>query len=87
MTQEEPFKLYYGVAGTWVFPVQARGLGHGLVPSPEAEGRVWRSAGQPDGVAVPLTQGCAIITAGFLSTRLRRKLALCPASPTHPSLS
>lgn len=79
--------MCYGAAGTWVFPVQAWGLGHALVPSPEAEGRVWRWAGQPDGVAVPLTQGCAIVTAGFLSTCLRRSLALCPASPTHPSLS
>ena len=54
----EPFKLSYGMAGTWVFTVQAWGLGQGPVPAPEVEGRAWRSAGQPDGVAGPLTRGC-----------------------------
>lgn len=38
--------------------LQAWGLGQGPVPSPEVEGRAWRSAGQPDGIAVPLTRGC-----------------------------
>ena len=54
----ELFKLSYGMAGTWVFTVQAWGLGQGPVPSPEVEGCAWRSAGQPDGVSGPLTPGC-----------------------------
>lgn len=89
LTQEEPCKLYYGMAGTWMFTVQAWGLGQGLIPSPEVEGHVWRSVGQPDGVAVPLTRGCASVTASCLSAHLHRKLALRQASPTHiafPSL-
>lgn len=72
-----------------MFTVQAWGLGQGLIPSPEVEGHVWRSVGQPDGVAVPLTRGCASVTASCLSAHLHRKLALRQASPTHiafPSL-
>ena len=87
LKQEEPCKLYYGLAGAWMFTMQAWGSGHGLIPSAEVEGRAWRPVGQPDGVAVSPTRGCAIVTAGFLSARPHRKPALGQASPTHIGFS